>query len=195
MDWDKITTIARTLFLFISITSALFVIIGTFGKLISFIIFNSKLLKNQLSTNYIKGTLVMNMITIFYLPIMLFSLICILNSATCKIYNGVFGIIIQIQAWATELSSIDRTISVLKSHNYLLYKNKLLFHLFTMILSAIILFILILPHFIYYDIGIKNNKKILYVQRRMGSWLSTDRICSSDNTIYPNDNIFDYNYL
>jgi hypothetical protein len=110
----------------------------------------------------------MNMITIFYLPIMLFSLICILNSATCKIQNVVFGIIIQIQAWVTALSSIDRMISVLKPHNYL-FKNKLFFQLFAMMLSATILFILILPHFIYYDIGIKNNKKILYVQRRMGS--------------------------
>jgi hypothetical protein len=156
MDWDKVSTIERTQFLFISITSALFVIVGAFGNIISFIIFNNKLLKNQLSTNYIKGSIVMNMITIFYLPIILFSPIWILNSATCKIYNGVLVLIIQIQAWVTALSSIDRMVSVLKPHSCL-FKNKLIFQLFAMILSALILFILLLPQFIYYDIGIKNS--------------------------------------
>jgi hypothetical protein len=162
MDWDKISTIDRAQFLFISITSALFVIIGAFGNIISFIIFKIKLLKNQLSTNYIKGTIVMNIITIFYLPIMLFSPIWIINTVNCKILVGFYVLIVKIQAWITTLSSIDRMISVIKPHDYL-YKNKLIFQLSTMIISVIILFILLLPHFIYYDsVTIQNQTTCTY---------------------------------
>ena len=157
MDWNKISTIDRTQLLFISITSGLFIIIGAFGNIVSFIIFNNKLLKNQLSTNYIKGTVFINMITIFYLAIIFFSPMWILNTITCKTYIGIYVFIVQTQAWITTLSSVDRMISVLKPRDYL-FKNKFMFQMTTMVITALILFILLLPHFFYYDIVIVNNQ-------------------------------------
>ena len=159
MDWDKITTIERTQLLFISITSGLFIIIGAYGNIVSFIIFNNKLLKNQLSTKYIKGAIIMNIIVILYLPLIFFSPIWILNTVTCKIYNGVFAIIVQIQAWITALSSIDRMISVLKPHDYL-FKNKFRFQMSAMLTVVLIILIITSPHFIYYDTRTKNIQTV-----------------------------------
>ena len=64
MDWEKLLTMDRAQFYFLTISSFVFYTIGGFGNIISLIIFNDKLFKKQPGTFYSNISCIMNLVTI-----------------------------------------------------------------------------------------------------------------------------------
>ena len=161
MDWNKITSIEGVRLSFIIATTVLFYIIGIFGNVISLIIFNNKLFKSQPSTGYIQSFFVINIITILYIPIMFLTPIWIINTFTCKVFVGLFLLIIEIQAWVTAISSIDRLVTVLKPKQFL-KKNNFKFQILIILIALLFVCLLLIPNGIFYDAVTHNNKTVCF---------------------------------
>ena len=127
---------------FIVSVSVLYYTIGGFGNIISIIILKNKYFKNQPNITYLIGTCIMNIATIFYLPIMCFEPMWNINDFTCRLHGGMITLISEIQAWVMALGSFDRLITVTKPHRFL-YKNKFSFQLTIIIICVLILVVLI----------------------------------------------------
>ena len=156
MDWERLLTIDRTQFYFISITTCLYYTIGGFGNIISIVIFNDKLFKKQPATFYLNAACVMNLATILYLPIMFLATIWQINSVTCKVYQGIFGLIIRFQAWVVATGSFDRLITTFQPKSFL-WKNKRKNQIRILIILAFIIVTATFPCIYFADaVTIKN---------------------------------------
>jgi hypothetical protein len=162
MELDKISTNIESARLnFVIATIVFFYTIGIFGNVISIIIFNNKLFKTQPTTGYIQAFFVINIITILYTPIMFLAPVWIINTITCKVFVGLFLLMLEIQAWVTAICSTDRLITVLKPKQYL-FKNKFKFQFCVIMVALLLVCILLIPNGIFYDAFTRNNKTICY---------------------------------
>ena len=162
MDWNKISSkIENTRLSFIIATVVFFYTIGIFGNVISLMIFNHKLFKAQPTTRYIQSFFVINILTILYIPIMFLAPIWIINTFTCKVFVGLFLLMLEIQAWITAISSIDRLITVLKPKQYL-NKNKFKFQFCVIMVALLFVCLSLIPNGILYDAVTHNNETVCY---------------------------------
>ena len=161
MDLSNLFEIDNMRFQFIIGTTVSFYLIGGFGNILSMVIFNNKLFRSQPTTGYIQSFFVINIVTIIYIPIMFLTPIWISSSFSCKFFIGVFLILLEIQAWVTAISSLDRLITVLQPYNYL-FKNKFKFQIAVVILIILIVTVLISPAFIYMDAVNFGNQSLCF---------------------------------
>ncbi len=99
MDWEKLLELNLTQFYFITTVNIIYYIIGSYGNIISLIIFNKNEFKKQPATFYLNASCIMNLVIIFYSTIMFLAPIWQITSATCKSYQWLFGFILRFQAW------------------------------------------------------------------------------------------------
>ena len=149
MDFNLIHSYDNKKFRTNAIIFSLYLIVGGFGNVISFIIFNNKLLKNQTTTVYLKASFVMNIITILYMPIMQLQPIWIKNKINCILFPGTFSLIIQTQAGIMALSSVDRAFSVLKQGKCS-FKNSFKIQIIAIISIIFINFLTLFPNSFFY---------------------------------------------
>jgi hypothetical protein len=149
MDFNKISDrISNIQLNFITVIGSLFLIIGIFGNVYSILVFKSKEFRKQPITVYIIASCLINIISIFYLPIMFLAPIWIINEITCKLFPGFFGLVLKVQAWVEALGSLDRLISTLNPY-ILHFKNRLKFQIIFIFIIVLIILSLGLPEIIY----------------------------------------------
>ena len=143
------------------IISTFFITIGVFGNVTSCIIFNSKEFKKQPVTVCLTASCLMNLVTILYLPVIMFSKLWENDSINCKVINGIFGTILRIQSWMVTIGSLDRLITILKKGGFV-YKNRIIFKMMGMLLIVIIICMLISPEIYYLDVVHDETSNISY---------------------------------
>ena len=157
MDWEKITDkMDETQIIVKSVITVLFLAIGGFGNIISIFIFNSKKFKKLPAKFYLNAACILSLVTILYMPIMLLANIWVLNSVTCKVYQGIFGLIIRLQAWIVAFGSIDRLISIFKPNKYNI-KNGFYFHVCVVVAISILMIIFVCPILYFSNSVTKGN--------------------------------------
>jgi hypothetical protein len=118
----------------------IFILIGCFGNIISIIIFLKKEFITQSTTFYLITSAIVNIVTVFYLPVMIFAEIWNSSTILCKILGGFTLILLELQSWVYVLSSVDRCLTTIAPGKFL-WKNK---HLIQAALVSSCLFIIIL---------------------------------------------------
>ena len=129
-----------------------FFIIGNFGNIISIIIFTRKEFIKQPTTIYLIVSNIINLITVFYLPLIVMPEIWskfISGTIGCKIFGGFMVILAEIQSWVYSICSLDRCITTVAPFKFQL-KNKLKFQLILIFICVLILTLLCVPFLNYY---------------------------------------------
>jgi hypothetical protein len=116
-----------------------FMIIGFFGNIVSIAIFLSKEFVKQPTTFYLISSLFLNLISLLYLPVMVFSEIWTTNTISCKILSGFTLILTETQSWVYVFCSVDRYITTALPAK-LSFKNKQSFQI-AVILSCLIILV------------------------------------------------------
>jgi hypothetical protein len=146
----------ETLQLYVTaITCTVFIVVGTFGNIISIIIFRNKQFKKQHFSVYMICISILNIVRIYYIPIMMLASYWVINSLVCKITSGIEVLMVEIQAWIVALCSFDRCVTLLVPFKFK-FKNKLQFQFGVMALIVILLFIFLLVPIYFYD-TVKNQ--------------------------------------
>ena len=156
MDWNKFSSMDTSQFYFITITASFYLSIGGFGNIISILIFCSKVFKKQPVIVYLNGACFLNLVTLSYMPIMFMAPIWLINTATCKLYAGGFGFIIEVQAWITAVGSLDRLLTTMKPFTFH-FKNKLSFQIGVMAIVVLFISLCIFPDIYYLDAIVTNH--------------------------------------
>ena len=123
-------------------------LIGIFGNIISIKIFLKKEFITQPTTFYLIISTILNIITVLYLPVMVFTEIWNVTTITCKILGGFTLILLENQSWVYVLCSLDRCLSTLVPFKFS-FKNKQLFQV-SLVLSCIFIISLLLAPLIYF---------------------------------------------
>jgi hypothetical protein len=118
----------------------IFIPIGCFGNIISIIIFLKKEFIAQSTTFYLITSVILNIITVFYLPVMVFAEIWNDSTVLCKVLGGFTLILLEIQSWVYVLCSLDRCLTTIAPGKFL-WKNK---HLIQTAIVLFCIFIIIL---------------------------------------------------
>ena len=124
---------------FLLIGCILFIIIGFFGNIVSIAIFLSKEFFKQPTTFYLISSLFLNLISLLYLPVMVFSDIWTANTISCKILSGFALILAVTQSWVYVFCSVDRYITTAFPAK-LSFKNKQSFQI-AVILSCLMILV------------------------------------------------------
>ena len=149
-------TTDSTRLVFICVAIILCFSIGGFGNIVSIIVFSNKKFTKLTTTNFIKVTLIFNILVLLYAPMMYLAPIWIVNSLNCKIYTGILTVITQSKAWIQAIGSVDRVISILRPQKFI-FKNKLKFQIPLIVSIFFIVVLVVLPGSIFYGtITIKN---------------------------------------
>ena len=153
-------------------------IIGSFGNIISIIIFKRKEFIKQPTTVYLIVSNYINIITVLYLPFMVMPEIRQLINGTigCQLFGGFTIILSELQSWVYSICSLDRCITTLAPLKFS-FKNKLKFQLTLIFICAIILILLCIPFLYYYreyQLDYDANKTIcLFSQSLELNWVIT----------------------
>jgi hypothetical protein len=145
-------------FNFSIITSCLWVSIGSIGNIFSIIIFCSKEFNKDTTAKYLTFASIMNIIAIFYFPLLMFPSMWSPTALNCMITMGLKIFMTQIHAWIMAVCSLDRAISTMAPFKFI-FKNKLKFQLALLGIMIFIFAILISPFFILYKaVSTSDNK-------------------------------------
>ena len=172
MDLSKVKSIGTFQDITLLTITISYYLFGGFGNIISILIFSSKSFINQPQTVYLNGACVLNIITILYLPIMFLAPIWIINDLNCKLYSGLFIMIIEAQAWVTSMGSFDRMITTLWPHKFS-YKNKLVFQLSAIELAIFLVIVSNGPVLFYFQkVNIGNSSTCSLPIETEVSWIT-----------------------
>ena len=155
-----------------------FFIIGSFGNIISIIIFKKKEFIKQPTTVYLIVSNYINIITVLYLPFMVMPEIRQLINGTigCQLFGGFTIILSELQSWVYSICSLDRCITTLAPLKFS-FKNKLKFQLTLIFICVIILILLCIPFLYYYreyQLDYDANKTVcLFPQSLELNWVNT----------------------
>jgi hypothetical protein len=139
----------------------LFILIGIFGNVTSCIIFNSKEFTKQPVTICLNVSCLMNLVTIMYLPVIMFSSLWETSSVNCKVFNALFHLIIRIQAWMVSIGSLDRLVTLLKKGTFI-FEYKTVFKMIGALSITLIICILLSPEIYYLELVHKKEGNISY---------------------------------
>jgi hypothetical protein len=128
----------------------LFIIIGLFGNIISIIIFNDKEFRKQPPAFYLIVTSIVNIVTLFYLPILVLPNIWMINSMSCKFFAGLTLTLTEIQSFIVAICSMDRLITVFTPFKCL-FKNKMKFQIPLVAIVSSVIVCLVIPAAYFYD--------------------------------------------
>ena len=128
----------------------IFFLIGIFGNIISIKIFLKKEFITQSTTFYLINSAIVNIITVLYLPVMVFAEIWNATTITCKILGGFTVVFLEFQSWVYVLSSSDRCLSTLVPFKFS-FKNKHLFQMALVLSCLFIITLLVTPLIYFYE--------------------------------------------
>ena len=128
----------------------IFIIIGIFGNIISIIIFLNKEFIKQPTTFYLIYSTFLNIISLLYLPVMIFSVIWTTSTISCKLLGGFSLFLVETQSWIYVLCSVDRFITTAFSTKCS-FKNKYPFQTAATISCSMILLGLCIPAVYWYE--------------------------------------------
>jgi hypothetical protein len=171
---DIIMNDSQQLYFGITVT-ILIISIGIFGNVTSCIIFNSKEFTKQPVTICLTVSCLMNLVTIMYLPVIMFSSLWETSSINCKVFNALFHAIIRIQAWMVSIGSLDRLVTLLMKGSCI-FEYKTLFKMIGALTITLIICILMSPEIYYLELVHKKKDNISYCSfpRHEGfDWLHT----------------------
>lgn len=135
---------------FLIVICFIFIVIGSIGNVISIVIFSHKDLKKHSTSVYLRFSSFVNLITLFYLPVMTVPSIWPISTFFCKIFLAIMMLLIEIQSWIVTFCSLDRLVTVVKPHKFL-FKNKFKFQLGIVIGALVTIFCLNFPYLYFYE--------------------------------------------
>ena len=150
----------------------MFIIIGLFGNIVSITIFLNKEFKKQPTTFYLISSTFLNIISLLYLPVMVFSVLWTTSTISCKLLGGFLLLLTETQSWIYVLCSFDRFITTAFSTKFS-FKNKNSFQIKVIISCPMILLGLCIPAVYWYEkIEVKSSNETYNVctSSREYSW-------------------------
>ena len=139
----------------------IFILIGCFGNIISIIIFMKKEFITQSTTFYLITSSIINIITVFNLPVLVFPEIWNSSAILCKILGGFTLILFQLQSWVYVLCSLDRCLTTIASGKFL-WKNKKLFQTALVLFCFFIIILISAPPIYFYEKSIVISSNVTY---------------------------------
>jgi hypothetical protein len=139
----------------------IFILIGCFGNIISIIIFMKKEFITQSTTFYLITSSIINIITVFNLPVLVFPEIWNSSTILCKILGGFTLILFQLQSWVYVLCSLDRCLTTIASGKFL-WKNKKLFQTAFVLFCFFIIILISAPPIYFYEKSIVISSNVTY---------------------------------
>lgn len=129
-----------------------FLIIGSFGNIISIVIFTRKEFIKQPTTFYLIISNIINLITILYLPFIVMPkiwTILLAETISCQLFCGFMLVLGEMQSWVYSMCSLDRCITTVAPYKFH-FKNKSKFQLTLLFLFILIIILLCVPFLYYY---------------------------------------------
>jgi hypothetical protein len=143
-------------FYFATISTTLWIAIGSIGNIFSIIIFNSKEFNRDSTANYFIFASIMNIIAIFHLPLLMFPSIWLPTTISCMIMLGFKVLITQMHSWIVAFCSLDRVITVMAPHKFL-FKNKLKFQIGMIVVVLLMIGVSFIPMVYPYQTAISEK--------------------------------------
>jgi hypothetical protein len=138
--------------------SSVIITIGILGNVMSIFIFNRTELKKHSATVYLTLNSLLNIVIVTILPFAIIPSLWEINDTNCKIYSLSLILFPEIQGWILLFCSLDRLFFVLRPKRFL-FKDKLNFKLSVFFAISIIIFLLIIPNFVYNKAGFYSNNE------------------------------------
>jgi hypothetical protein len=139
----------------------IFILIGCFGNIISIIVFLKKEFITQSTTFYLITSAIVNIVTVFYLPVMIFAEIWNSSTILCKILGGFTLILLELQSWVYVLSSVDRCLTTIAPGKFL-WKNKMIFQTATSLMCIFVIILISAPPIYFYEKSIVISSNVTY---------------------------------
>ena len=124
--------------------SILFLIIGTFGNIISIVIFNNMKFNKHHVSRYLSCNCIISILIIIFMVPVIFPSILQFHETVCDLFTVVTPLLPNIHAWIAALCSFDRFISILFSNQFK-FKSTLKFQMNIIFFITVLNFLVILP--------------------------------------------------